>query len=618
VHEAERAAAAADSRRLSNLRAATFLAAGAAMVAWDILSGAAATAALAIAGILMTVFVVQVVRHRRVRRTERWAGALAAVAHEGLLRCDRRWADLDAALPAAERAFPEPAPDHPYARDLDVTGKASLARLLGPVTSHRGRDILASWLLGPGPAGSAVRRRLAVRELAPLEELRAAYTAHGRLEGPDALRGFGVFLAWAEDEPWFLERPWLVWSARVLPVLLLVTVLADLFAGAGPWWLLPALGQVEIFRRASPAAAASFGRAELGAAPARSLLPQVRLLDTTEWADPHLRSIRTRLGEGEDAAHRHLERVVRLLDTAESRRNLFYASLAPVLLLDVHLGVALDRWRRAHGAAVRDWVDAAGEWEAVSALAVLTHDHPDWTFPAEHPQTGDRLVARALGHPLLPPERCVRNDVEVGPPGTFLLVTGSNMSGKSTLLRAIGLNAVLAAAGGPVCAAAFSAPPVRVWTSMRIDDSLAEGVSLFMAELLRIRSVVDAALAADPEGRPVLYLLDEMLHGTNTAERRVAARGIIRHLLGAGAIGAVSTHDLTLAESRALHEAASPVHFREEIASGRGPDERARITFDYRLRPGIATTRNALKLLEAVGLGALSAEPDDLPTEGAR
>jgi DNA mismatch repair ATPase MutS len=199
--------------------------------------------------------------------------------------------------------------------------------------------------------------------------------------------------------------------------------------------------------------------------------------------------------------------------------------------------------------------------------------------------------------------------VSVGPAGTFLFVTGSNMSGKSTLLRALGANAVLAAAGAPVCATALSLPRVRVYTSMRIEDSLAEGISLFMAELLRIKDVVDASGATTRGERPVLYLLDEILHGTNTAERRIAARGVVRHLLGSGAIGAVSSHDLTLADAPDLRAAAHAVHFREEVEQGSGAG--ASLTFDYRLREGVATTRNALKLLEAVGLGALAERGTD-------
>jgi DNA mismatch repair ATPase MutS len=204
-----------------------------------------------------------------------------------------------------------------------------------------------------------------------------------------------------------------------------------------------------------------------------------------------------------------------------------------------------------------------------------------------------------LGHPLLPDTVRVVNDVELGPSGTFLLVTGSNMSGKSTLLRAVGINVALAQAGGPVCARALSLPSVRLWTSMRVQDSLAAGVSFFMAELLRLRAVVQAA---DADGPPVLYLLDEILQGTNTAERQIAARRVILHLVRQGALGAVSTHDLTLLAEDAPAElvaSARQVHLRETVVDDiAGP----RMTFDYTVRPGPATSTNALLLMRIVGL----------------
>jgi DNA mismatch repair ATPase MutS len=200
---------------------------------------------------------------------------------------------------------------------------------------------------------------------------------------------------------------------------------------------------------------------------------------------------------------------------------------------------------------------------------------------------------------LLPATTRVSNDVAVGPPGTFVLVTGSNMSGKSTLLRAIGTNVVLAQAGGMVCAQSMRLTPVDVWTSIRIDDSLEAGVSLFMAELRRLKRIVDAAREPD-RPRPLLYLLDEILHGTNTAERRIAARRVLTYLLEAGAIGAVTTHDLTLAEDPSLDAAAQRVHFSERFERRNGA---MTMTFDYRLRPGLATSANALKLLAMIGLG---------------
>jgi hypothetical protein len=600
-HEADRVTAAQRSRRLSSLRGGTFLLMVVAVVAVDFFGGAGQTAAFAGLALLIAIFVGQVLVHRRVRREERWAGLLAAVAREGVLRTDRRWAELEEALPAVERVVPPVPPGHPYSGDLDIIGRASLFRLTGPVTSSRGQGTLRSWIVAPGTAREARPRQEAVRELAPHADLRAEIAAHGRLAALDELPSLDRFLDWSEADPVLPRRTLLVWSGRLLPLALLLTVVADVVYAAGPWWLLPAALQLWVVRAVGRVTGPSFAATQGVGPVAAALVPQLRLLDSTTWKSPLLSGIRDRLGHGPDAAHHRLGGLLRLVDTVESRRNLVYATLAPVLVLDLHVALALDRWRGRHGAAVRDWLDALGEWEAVSALATLAHDHPDWSFPDLREGELPEIIADGLGHPLLHPERCVRNDVRMGPPGTFLLVTGSNMSGKSTLLRAVGLNAVLAGAGAPVAARGLTIPCMRVFTCMRVDDSLEEGVSLFMAELLRIRSVVEAARTPDPEGRPVLYLLDEMLHGTNTAERRVAARGIVRHLVATGSIGAVSTHDLTLAETPELSASAVPVNFREEV-EGRGPEGRPRITFDYRLRPGIATTRNALKLLEAVGL----------------
>jgi len=587
------------SARLSTARTGTFLAGAAALLVVDVAEGPVAAAAAVAAILLVAAFAVEVAAHRRVRAAMRWQEALRRLGVEGILRLERRWGELAAALPAAEARAAEVPYDHPYARDLDVFGEASLARLTGPVTSERGRAHLQAWLLAPAGPGEVARRQAAIRELVPGRELRHTLAAHGRLHGDADPPGTELFLAWTEGAPWILSSPGLRAVAVLLPVALLTLAVADVALGLPPWWLLPALAQAELIRRHWRRLGADFTMAEDGAALLAAYVPQLRLLEAQSPAAPLLVELAAELGRGEDAASARLHRLSRLLDTVQSRRNLVYVPLAVLLLLDVHLAWALDRWRAASGRAVRRWLEALGTWEALSALATVAHDHPDWSWaePAAEPL----LEAEALGHPLLPPGTCVRNDVTVGPPGTFLLVTGSNMSGKSTLLRALGANAVLAGAGAPVCAAALSLPRLRVRTCMRVDDSLAEGVSLFMAELLRIRAIVVDA-DTPTEGEKVLYLLDELLHGTNTAERRVAARAVIRHLLARDALGAVSTHDLTLAQAVDLEAAAVAVHFRESVEHEGG---RTRLGFDYLLRPGVATTRNALKLLDAVGLGGL-------------
>ncbi len=281
---------------------------------------------------------------------------------------------------------------------------------------------------------------------------------------------------------------------------------------------------------------------------------------------------------------------------------MLYFALQLATLWDFHLVHRLERWQRSTGKDVRRWLDALGALAALAALATLAHDNPDWTFPELSDGAPASFEARALGHPLLPQRVRVANDVTVGPPGTFLLVTGSNMAGKSTLIRAIGLNVVLAQCGGPVCAARLRCSPLDVHSAIRVQDSLERGVSYFMAELQRLKQVVDAARAAPASGRTLLYLLDEILQGTNSAERTIAARRILRYLISAGAIGAITTHDLTLADTESLARSRVDVHFTEQLRDGAAGST---MWFDYRLRPGVATSTNALKLLEMVGL------PDD-------
>jgi hypothetical protein len=314
-----------------------------------------------------------------------------------------------------------------------------------------------------------------------------------------------------------------------------------------------------------------------------------------------LRRLQARLAGGDAArpaheAMRRLERTMELADTRHSRMSHF--PLQILTLWDVHVLWRLERWQRDNGRRLRDWLDALGRLEALSALAALAHDHPAWSYPEL--SDGPAVIhADGLGHPLIPGRDRVTNDLEVGPPGTYVLVTGSNMSGKSTLLRAIGVNVVLAQAGAPVCARRLRLPPLAVHTSMRVQDSLAAGVSHFMARLLRLKEIVAAASEAKASGRTMLYLLDEILQGTNTAERLAASRRVISHLVAQGAIGVVTTHDLALAEAEELSDAVRPVHFRETF---RSEDGRSSMSFDYRLRPGVATSRNALRLMELVGL----------------
>ena len=599
-------------RLLERLRLGVFAAAG--VGAWLLISqgrGQAAWLLLAGAG---AAFAILVARHRAARRRLRRAELMADFNREGIARVERRWSGLPRSFsPAVPR-------NHDYADDLDLHGRASLLHLTGVCGTAPGRATLWSWLLAPADPETIALRQEAVREMDGAFDLRDRIAAEARLMNCDPMEEVEDFLRWCESPGWLSGRTWLRAAAILLPPVNLAAIILYSL-GMAPTAVVawPLLVSALVMAPAWKAINRACSEADDGESGVRHYGPLLGLLADAPLESRYATDLRRRLGAGTRPAHREIATLRRLLDMAEVRRSpLFHVPLSLVLLWDVHVLAALERWKKRSGARVRRWIDAVGEAEALAALAALAADHPDWTMPTLDAEA-TTLRGRALGHPLLAPELCVRNDVEVGPAGSFLLVTGSNMSGKSTLVKAVGLNAVLGQAGGPVCAEALRIPPLRVVTSMHVADSLADGVSFFMAGLRRLKQVVDAAETAGAAPGPgagegasadgaasggpgVLYLLDEILQGTNSAERRIAARTVLRRLLRSGAIGAVTTHDLSLADAEDLNVSAVPVHLTESVGDGSEG-----LTFDYRLRIGIATSTNALRLLELAGL----ALPDD-------
>ncbi len=582
--------------RLANLRLLAFVLAAAALVLgfWQSMAWAQWLGFL-----FAAIFIALVVYHRTVaRRRRRWE-ELWKINIEAGHRVLRAWDDLPV------RHSVRAVPGEPYAADLDIFGHASLFHLLDTLTTHAGESTLASWLRGPAPPQNLTARQEAVAELAPMLDLRDELELRGRLineERPNPER----FLDWAESDLWLTlpANSWMRWGA-IASVITLWALLIAQVAGVVryPFWAAFAAANLLFTFTIGQGMYRLLERAASGEAGFRSYATAFELICGTQFSGSALKSAQARLGrEGVDAPA-YMHRLHRLTNLVIPASALLYAPIQALTLWNVHLLAALERWQSTAGKQARAWLEVLGQMEALSALARLAHDNPGWTFPHVDADV-DSLEARDLGHPLLPPHRRVDNDVAIGPPGTFLLVTGSNMSGKSTLLRAIGTNIVLAGAGGPVCASSLRLPPVDLWTSMRVEDSLERGVSYYMAELQRLKSVVDAARFDRSLGeRRLFYLLDEILQGTNSAERQIAARRVIIYLVRQGAIGAVSTHDLTLtdpSEAPEMAAAARLVHFTETLGSdtGGGPA----MTFDYKLRPGIATSTNALKLMEIVGL----------------
>ncbi|HET9014849.1 MAG TPA: hypothetical protein VFN57_04595 [Thermomicrobiaceae bacterium] len=577
--------------RLANARLVAFLAA-------VVVAGAAVWQRSpwlgAVAVVLLAAFAFVVRRFAAAECERRHAAELVGLNAEALARLDRDWE----AIPVPhEAAVPV---DHPYAADLDLFGPRSLYHLLDTTGTRFGAETLADWLLAPTPPDTLGERQRAVAGLAPRVALRDELAVRARLvEAPEP--DPAPFLAWAEGAPWLASRPALRWVAWLSPLLMVLTAAAEVVGWLpAPVWLVFLALNILVRWQVGPNVGPTIGAvAEQGKALFSEYAGLFAALTAERFEDSALAAWQSELTDGGAPADRQLRRLQRIAGFLLPDDAIGSMIIATLTLWDIHLLAALEGWQADAGPRVRGWLRTLGRFEAAAALARLAHDNPGWVFAEVNP-AADAIQARALGHPLIAPATRVANDVEVGPPGSFLLVTGSNMAGKSTLLRAIGVNVVLAQAGGPVCAEELRLPPVDLWTSMRVQDSLAQGVSFFLAELRRLKLVVDAA-RCDRErgGARVLYLLDEVLNGTNTAERQIAVRRIVRRLVEFGAIGAVSTHDLTLADSADLAPLARPVYFTETVAADpAGPA----MSFDYRLRPGLAPSRNALRLMELIGL----------------
>lgn len=589
-YESECAEHLARGERIGWARVGSALAAVAAGLAgWDgTLLSWPVGAALAV--VLLAVFVALVIWHRRTQAAAARAGALAHINRQALARVRRQWHDL------APQTAPPEFEQTPLAKDLDLFGSASVYQLVCTAHTPLGRATLARWLLEPAPPETIACRQGAMRELAEQLDWRQEFEFHGRKQGRE-FADPAPFLAWAEGPRWLTGHTALTVYSCVGPALLWLAALGQSVGWtARPWWAALALVNLAVTMFVIKPIHAIFAQVSSGE---QAFARYARLMDWIHhgrFTTPLLASWKQRLtADGHDAAAqlRTLQRRVTLTDL---RTQMIYGVVQAATLWDIHALRSLESWQRRVGPRVRDWLAALADFEALASLAALAHAEPTWTDAVLY--TEPTLTAQQLGHPLLPSTARVANDVELGPPGTFLLVTGSNMSGKSTLLRSIGVNVALAQAGGPVCAAMLRLPPLRLGASMRVQDSLEESTSYFMAELKRLKLIIDAAAAP---GAVYLFLLDEILHGTNSRERRIAVQAVLERLLGERTVGAVSTHDLELADDGRLAAAAQTVHFRETIVET--PAGRS-MSFDYRMRPGVATTTNALVLLEMMGLAA--------------
>ena len=579
---AERGSAAGElkkrERRLSIARLLS-VAAAIALTFWSV----------AVALVPIAAFVVLVIVHERVVRRRRQLESRAAFYERGIERIDGTWAGRG----DGGEAFLEE--HHPYAADFDLFGRGSIFELISLARTRAGRVRLSSWLARPATSVEEIRsRQEAVRELRERLDLREDLAV---IAGEVARDLEAAHLdAWGHVPPLAVAR-WERIAAVAVPALCIPALaisLPEIFArmlgeshGIPLWPLGVAVAAAALLaRRLHPRidpVVTSVERAE----PSLALLAGlVARIERETFSSARLAALAGRTA----GAAAEIERLRKLVALLEARRNQFFAPFALLLLWTANVALAIERWRARSGARIADWIEVAGEIEALSSLASFAFEQPAFAFPDILPG-GPLFDAKDLGHPLIPADRRITNDLRLDGALRLLVVSGSNMSGKSTMMRSVGLAAVLAMAGGPVCARSLRIAPLAVGASIRIHDSLQENASRFYAEILRIRQVLDLAR----EG-PLLFLLDEVLAGTNSHDRRIGAEAIVRSLVERGGIGLVSTHDLALARiAEELAPAAANVHFEDHLENGR-------VVFDYRMRPGVVTKSNALELMRSVGI----------------
>lgn len=527
-------------------------------------------------------FVVLAIFHAHILKSRSCAERAVDVYRKGLARIEDRWVgtgshgdhiDISSSL---------------YATDLDLFGHGSIFQLLSQVRTRMGEDTLAHWLLSPSNVTEIYERHSAITDIRGRLDLREDMAVVGENlkvgVHPEAL------IEWAEA-PNQLTTQWLRWVAVLLAALAIAAAIiwAEMGTKAPFFAVLIAEGILfALLRKPIQAILRSTDRALEDISLLTALLVRI---EREQFDSPRTKALQQQLSSHHLVASRAIGRLQTVVQHIHSLDGPVMRLLDLPLMYSVQVAFAAEAWRRSHGGAVRSWLNTIGEVEALLSLAAYSYEHPADPFP-EFIEGAPAFTADELGHPLLPAIKCVRNSISLSGETKVLFVSGSNMSGKSTLLRAVGINSVLAMAGAPVRATHLQLTPLRVAASILVNDSLLDGSSRFYAEITRLRSICDMA----EKSPPVLFLLDELLQGTNSHDRFIGAEGVVRSLIESGAIGLISTHDLALTDIGAHDDLQfHNVHLQDEIVEGK-------MKFDFKLRDGIVEKSNGIELMRLIGL----------------
>ncbi|MEN6389098.1 MAG: DNA mismatch repair protein [Syntrophomonas sp.] len=544
--------------------------------------------AIGMAGLLVLLvgYILLDKRHSYLIELKNTSNLMSGINADGVKRLNGKWTEFK------DNGSDLSPSEHPYSGDLDILGQDSLFQLTNMGTMPWGRRALADALLFPCDDITEIKsRQTAIAELAPLISFRHRLRAEG-LKVDASENEFQSLLTWAATSQNRFRRGALVAVIRTLPILTFTTLtlaLAKFIPLLIPILML-VFQAILLFanRKSSKKLKAVYDCN-------RSLVKMgviFGFIEKRRFKSPVLQTLQEKMqGPQKDLPSKQIKSLSRLSSSIANRSHMLYIIIDLFLLLDLQLLVSLEKWKEQSGRHLKKWFEVLGEFEALSSLALLKYDHPDWVVPSFE-QSSSPLIINAVqvGHPLIN-QGCVLNDIQFTNDHPIVLITGSNMSGKSTFLRTIGVNLILAYTGAPAFARSFSCQMMSLYTCMRVADNLQKNISSFYAEILRVKMIIDQV-----ERAKVFFLLDELFKGTNSVDRHIAAKTIIHHLKESQASGMVSTHDLDLEVLE--NESKGKVlnyHFKENYKGDK-------ISFDYKLRRGVSDTRNAIFLIKASGI----------------
>ncbi|HZK44448.1 MAG TPA: hypothetical protein VFC73_09245 [Syntrophomonadaceae bacterium] len=539
----------------------------------------------------LVAFVMVIVQHEKLRKLKDLTFSLTSINKRAIDRINWEWVDF---TDSGEEYIDQ---NHSYSVDLDIFGQASIFQWINNTFTFLGRKFFKNVLIEPEKDVLKIKERQgAINELAVKLDWRQHFLAQGS-SIENAQNNPEWLFEWAEKVNTIFRNPWLIWGVRLITLATIVSILSIFLIDKRFFniTVILLLTQFMLFliglRINSKYAIIALQKDTIS-----TFQKLLKMIETENFESKYLSELKSSLIDSNgNYASKQIKELSFIVDMMSYKDVPLISFILNVFfLVDYHCTIPLEKWKEKSGFNLRKWLNVIGKFEEISSLAIIRYDNPSWCSP-QFADAKQNIFAQDMGHPLLSSDARVCNDLAIKGSGHVLLITGSNMSGKSTLLRTVGVNSVLAYTGAPVCASVFKCSIMDIHTSMRVSDNLEKNISSFYAELLRIKTIIQAV----NNSKTVLFLLDEIFKGTNSKDRHIGAAVVIKKLSEMGAVGLVSTHDLELSELETDKTVnIENYHFSESYLNNQ-------IIFDFKLRPGVSETTNAIYLMKMLGIDEL-------------